>query len=111
MDKPADPATPFAEVYQAFYIDLAREGTKPSTIARYRYNIGRFEQWLIEKGHPVTLAALDRANLIAYRQYLETLPQQPRGSSRALADRQLADEVLEQGMHNALTLLGTNPQS
>jgi TetR/AcrR family transcriptional repressor of nem operon len=31
--------------------------------------------------------------------------------SRALADQQLADEVLEQGMHTALTLLGTNPQS
>jgi AcrR family transcriptional regulator len=27
--------------------------------------------------------------------------------SRALADRQLADEVLEQGIHNALTLLDT----
>jgi TetR/AcrR family transcriptional regulator, transcriptional repressor for nem operon len=27
--------------------------------------------------------------------------------SRALADRQLADEVLEQGLQNALTLLGT----
>jgi TetR/AcrR family transcriptional repressor of nem operon len=26
--------------------------------------------------------------------------------SRALADRQLADEVLEQGIHNALALLG-----
>ena len=26
--------------------------------------------------------------------------------SRALADRQLADEVLEQGIQNALTLLG-----
>ena len=30
MDKPADPATPFAEVHQAFYADLAKEGTKPS---------------------------------------------------------------------------------
>jgi hypothetical protein len=44
MDKPADPATPFAEVYQAFYDDLAKEGTKPSTIHRYAYNIGRFER-------------------------------------------------------------------
>ena len=67
MDKPADPATPFAEVYQAFYDDLTKEGIKPSTVARYRYNIGRFEQWLIENGHPVTLAALDRTILIAYR--------------------------------------------
>jgi AcrR family transcriptional regulator len=30
--------------------------------------------------------------------------------SRALADRQLADEVLEQGIHNALALLDTTPQ-
>jgi TetR/AcrR family transcriptional regulator, transcriptional repressor for nem operon len=28
--------------------------------------------------------------------------------SRALADKQLADEVLEQGLQNALTLLGTS---
>ena len=31
--------------------------------------------------------------------------------SRALADRQLADAVLEQGIHNALTLLGAEQQS
>src|SRR5438093_13173396 len=31
--------------------------------------------------------------------------------SRALADRQLADEVLEQGIHNALALLGAEPPS
>ena len=30
--------------------------------------------------------------------------------SRALADRQLADEVLDQGIHNALTLLGAEQQ-
>jgi TetR/AcrR family transcriptional repressor of nem operon len=30
--------------------------------------------------------------------------------SRALADRQLADEVLEQGLHNALALLGAGQQ-
>ena len=28
--------------------------------------------------------------------------------SRALADQQLADEVLEQGIHTALALLATN---
>ena len=33
MDMPADPATPFAEVYQSFYADLTKEGTTPSTIA------------------------------------------------------------------------------
>ena len=31
--------------------------------------------------------------------------------SRALADRQLADEVLEQGIQNALALLGAKQQS
>ena len=31
--------------------------------------------------------------------------------SRALADRQLADEVLEQGIQNALALLGAEDQS
>lgn len=31
--------------------------------------------------------------------------------SRALADRQLADEVLEQGIHNALALLGAEHQN
>jgi hypothetical protein len=31
--------------------------------------------------------------------------------SRALADPQLADEILEQGIHNALALLGAEQQS
>ncbi|MEV0401896.1 TetR family transcriptional regulator [Actinoallomurus sp. NPDC050550] len=31
--------------------------------------------------------------------------------SRALADRQLADELLEQGIHNALALLGSEDQA
>jgi len=31
--------------------------------------------------------------------------------SRALADRDLADAVLEQGIHNALALLGAEHQS
>lgn len=82
MDKPADPATSFTEVYQAFFADLAMEGTKHTTIERYRYNIERFERWLVKTGRPVTLAALERTVLFAYRQYLETLPQQPRGSIR-----------------------------
>jgi hypothetical protein len=60
MDKPADPATPFAEVYQAFLADLATEGTKPSTVQRYRHNIVRFEKWLVETGHAATLASLER---------------------------------------------------
>ena len=82
MDKPADPATPFGEVYQAFLDDLANEGRKPSTIHRYRYNIVRFEKWLVATGRPATLASLERTILFAYRQHLETLPQQPRGSIR-----------------------------
>jgi hypothetical protein len=32
MDKPADPATPFGEVYQSFFDDLALEGTKNPTV-------------------------------------------------------------------------------
>ena len=51
MDKPADPATPFREVYQAFFDDLASEGTKPATTARYRHKIVRFENCLDENGH------------------------------------------------------------
>ena len=82
MDKPADPATPFGEVYQAFLDDLALEGTKPRTIYRYRYNIARFERLLVDTGRPVTLASLERTTLFTYRQHLETLPQQPRGSHR-----------------------------
>ena len=73
MDKPADPATPFGEVYQAFLDDLALEGTKPRTIYRYHYNIVRFERWLVETGRPVTLASLERT-VVHYRQHLETLP-------------------------------------
>ncbi len=84
MDKPADPATPFVEVYQAFLDDLTLEGTKPSTIHRCRYNIVQFEKWLVANGHPAVLASLERTLLIAYRQHLENFPQQPRGSTRGL---------------------------
>jgi hypothetical protein len=64
------------------FADLAKEDTNQSTIDRYRYNIERLEKWLIENGHPAILASLERSILIAYKQYLETLPQQPRGSIR-----------------------------
>ena len=70
MDKPADPATPFAEVYQSFLDDLALGGLKPSTIHRYRYNIVRFEKWLVANGHSSTLASLERTILIADKQHL-----------------------------------------
>ena len=43
MDKPADLATPFIEVYQSFPDDLVLHDRKPSTIHPYRYNIVRFE--------------------------------------------------------------------
>ncbi len=33
MDKPPDPTAPPEEVYQAFFDDLVKEGTKPSTIS------------------------------------------------------------------------------
>ena len=82
MDKPADPVTPFKEVYQSFLDDLALEGRKASTIHRYRYNIVRFEKWLIANGHPAILASLERTVLFTYRKHLEELPQQPRGSHR-----------------------------
>jgi hypothetical protein len=35
MDEPASPVTPFREVYQPFLAELAREGRKLTTIARY----------------------------------------------------------------------------
>ena len=82
MDKPADPTTPFAEVYQAFLDDLVLEGIKRSTIHRNRYTIVRFEKWLVANGRPATLASLERTTLIAYKQHLETLPPQPHESIR-----------------------------
>jgi integrase len=82
MDTPADPATPLQEVYQAFFTDLEMEGTKKTTIDRYRYNILRFEKWLIDNEHPAILASLERTILFGYRKYLGALPQQPLGSTR-----------------------------
>ena len=35
MDKPADPATPFREVYQLFLAVLQKHGRKDSTRAKY----------------------------------------------------------------------------
>jgi hypothetical protein len=99
MDKPADPATPLPEVYQAFFDDLAKEGTKPSTSHRYGYNIRRFETWLMENGHPVTLAALERTILIAYRQHLETLPQPVRRSRVArTSPTPLPTQIISDGL-------------
>ena len=44
---------------------------------RYQYNIVRFEKWLVANGHPAIHASLERTILVAYRQYLEALPQRP----------------------------------
>jgi hypothetical protein len=52
--QPAEPATPLAEVYQPLLAGLVRDGRKPSTIHRYRYNIVRLEKWLIADGKPAT---------------------------------------------------------
>ena len=43
MDKPADPATPFREVYQHFLGVLKKHGRKDSTRAKYLYD---FKRWL-----------------------------------------------------------------
>ena len=69
MDKPADPATLFAEVYQSFLDVLVLHGRKP------RNNILRFDN-----GKLATLAS--QKILFGYRRHLETLPPQPRGSIR-----------------------------
>jgi hypothetical protein len=57
MDTPADPATPLKEVYQAFFTYLETQGTMKTTVDRYRYDILRFEEWLIDKEHPAILAS------------------------------------------------------
>jgi len=60
MDKPADPATPFAEVYQHFLAVLKKRGRKGSTRAKYLYEFRRFERWLSQTGRPVMLGSLIR---------------------------------------------------
>jgi hypothetical protein len=52
MDKPADPATPFREVYQHFLTILAKHGRKPTTLAKYLYDYKRFERWLASRVDP-----------------------------------------------------------
>jgi hypothetical protein len=44
MDKPADPATPFGEVYQHFLAVLKKHGRKDSTRAKHLYDFKRFER-------------------------------------------------------------------
>jgi len=64
MDTPADPATPFAEVYQSFLDDLVLNGTKPSTIHRRRYAwLGRTRQVAVQRinadGSPTALGIVN----------------------------------------------------
>ena len=95
MDKPADPATPFAEVYQHFLAVLRKHGRKESTLAKYLYDFKRFERWLRASGLPLTLASLiDTDLLFAYRHYLEALPQQARGSARQRNDGMLSNKTV-----------------
>ena len=69
MDKPADPATPFGEVYQAFLDDLdARGHASQRRSHRYRYNIVRFETLARRDGpagHPGVARADDPVRLPA----------------------------------------------
>ena len=46
MNKPADPATPFREVYQQFLAVLKRHGRKQSTLDKYLYDVIRVERGL-----------------------------------------------------------------
>jgi len=78
MDTLADPATPLKEVYQAFFADLEMEGTKQTTIDRYRCNILRFEKWLIDNEHSAILASLERTILFGYRKYRNPAAAAPR---------------------------------
>lgn len=95
MDKPADPATPLREVYQHFLAILEKHGRKLSTRVKYLYDYQRFERWLRQTGRPVTLASLmDTDVLFAYRQYLETLPQQARGSIRRRRSRMMSNRTV-----------------
>lgn len=48
MNKPADPMTPFVEVYQHFLAVLKKHGRKTSTLTKYVYDFDRFARWLRE---------------------------------------------------------------
>ena len=58
----------------------------------------RFEKWLKDNGHPATLASLERTVLIASKQHLETLPQQPLGSMIPGERSRNADSELERSI-------------
>jgi site-specific recombinase XerD len=105
MDKPADPATPFREVYQHFLAILKEHGRDDSTRAKYLYDFERFERWLRETGRPLTLASLmDTDLLFTYRHHLETLPQQARGSIRQRNDGMLSNKTIHSYLRSARCL-------
>jgi hypothetical protein len=58
MDKPADPATSFRQVYQHFLAILKKHARKDSTLAKYLYDFRPFERWLRQTGRPATIASL-----------------------------------------------------
>lgn len=95
MDKPADPRTPFREVYQHFLAVLEKHGRELSTRNKYLYDFKRFERWLRQTERPVTLASLmDTDILFVYRHHLESLPQQARGSTRQRSDGMLSNKTV-----------------
>lgn len=95
MDKPLDPATPFKEVYQHFLRALARHSRKDTTRHKYAYDHARFEHWLRATGWPATIASMmDQDVLFDYRHFLETLPQQPRGSKRRRRGEMMSNQTV-----------------
>jgi hypothetical protein len=84
MNKTADPATPFCEAYQAFFADLATEGTKPNHHRPLPIR-HRAVRAVARRGHPVTLAAMERTIPFAYRRCLERLPSSRAARSAAVA--------------------------
>jgi hypothetical protein len=51
MDRPADPATPFREVYQHF-LAVLKHDRMDSTHDKYLYDFRRFERWVRETERP-----------------------------------------------------------
>ena len=105
MIKPADPATPFGEVYQQFLAVLKKHGRKQSTLDKYLYDFIRFERWLKQTARPAAMASLvDTDVLFAYRHDLESLPQQARGSGRQRKDGMLSNKTVHSYLRSTKSL-------